>query len=290
MKVVYIIFDSKAIGDTLAWIPYVEEFRKKHNCIVICSTYYNEWFKDTYLKITFTKLQSIVSIPYEEYKIGWFYDKDKNPNDPRLIPLQQTASDILGLEYKEIKPKIKLGYERPIKEKYVCIATQSTAQAKYWNVKNGWEKVVDYIKKKGYKVVCIDKSSSFGKGECFNIIPKNAINDTGNKPIERRIQYLEHADFYIGLGSGLSWLAWACDIKTILISSFSKPFCEFTSNSIRLYNDNEKSGYFNDPKNMFNSDNWHWNPIKECKNFEDWYDMETITVEQVKEAIDYVAT
>ncbi len=35
---------------------------------------------------------------------------------------------------------------------------------------------------------------------------------------------------------------------------------------------------------------WHWNPIKKCETFEDWYDMETITVEQVKEAIDYVAT
>ena len=289
-KIANIVFDSKAIGDTLAWIPYVEEFRKKHNCMVVCSTYHNEWFKDTYPNIEFIKPESIVSGHYAEYKIGWFYNEDRNPNDARTIPLQQTASDILGLEYKEIKPKIKLGYKRPIKEKYVCISTQSTSQAKYWNVKNGWEKVVDYIKGKGYKVVCIDKSSNFGNRECFNKIPKNAIDDTGDKPIERRIQYLEHADFYIGLGSGLSWLAWACGIKTILISSFSKPFCEFTSDSIRLYNDNEKSGYFNDAKYMLDSGDWNWNPIKKCETFEDWYDMETITVEQVKEAIDYVAT
>ena len=29
-KVVYIIFQSKGLGDTLAWFPYVEEFRKKY--------------------------------------------------------------------------------------------------------------------------------------------------------------------------------------------------------------------------------------------------------------------
>ena len=33
-KVVYIIFQSKGLGDTLAWFPYVEEFRKKYNCKV----------------------------------------------------------------------------------------------------------------------------------------------------------------------------------------------------------------------------------------------------------------
>ena len=54
-KRVYIHLDSSAIGDTLAWFPYVEEFRKKHNCKVICSTFHNEWFKDKYPEIEFSK-------------------------------------------------------------------------------------------------------------------------------------------------------------------------------------------------------------------------------------------
>ena len=45
-KRVMICFDSKAIGDTLAWFPYVEEFRKKHNCEVIVSI-----FKHIILKV-----------------------------------------------------------------------------------------------------------------------------------------------------------------------------------------------------------------------------------------------
>ena len=37
-KRVYIAFDSKSLGDSIAWIPYVMEFKKKHNCKVIVHT------------------------------------------------------------------------------------------------------------------------------------------------------------------------------------------------------------------------------------------------------------
>jgi hypothetical protein len=38
------------------------------------------------------------------YKLGWFYDDNKEPL-PNTIPLQKTATNILGLEYEEIRPK-----------------------------------------------------------------------------------------------------------------------------------------------------------------------------------------
>ena len=40
------------------------------------------------------------------YKLGWFYNRDLEPTLPNTIPLQQTASNILGLEFKEIKTNI----------------------------------------------------------------------------------------------------------------------------------------------------------------------------------------
>ena len=49
-KRVYIAMDSKALGDSLAWIPYVEEFRKKHNCELIVETKLHEFFKPYYNK------------------------------------------------------------------------------------------------------------------------------------------------------------------------------------------------------------------------------------------------
>ena len=62
------------------------------------------------------------------YEIGWFYkdetdeiDYFKQPIDPRSISLQQSATNILGLDYKEIVPKISYKVkDRPIIEKYIC--------------------------------------------------------------------------------------------------------------------------------------------------------------------------
>ncbi len=54
-KNVYMHFASKAIGDTLAWFPYAEEFRKKHDCKLTISTFHNEWFKSLYHNIKFVE-------------------------------------------------------------------------------------------------------------------------------------------------------------------------------------------------------------------------------------------
>jgi autotransporter strand-loop-strand O-heptosyltransferase len=287
-KKVHIQFSSESLGDTLAWIPYVEEFRKKHNCEVVCTTFWNKLFKEQYPDIEFIEPGSgfTVSSEVPSYEIGWFYDDPKNPNDVKIIPLQQTSSDILGLNFKELIPKLKLGYERPIEEKYVCISMQSTAQCKYWNWLGGWQEIVDYLNEKGYKVVCIDKHKVFGQEGYWNIIPNGVIDDTGDKSLERRIQYLEHCDFFIGISNGLSWLAWGSKIPIIMISSFTKPFHEFQSNCIRVYNDNDNSGYYHD--NMLDKGNWNWNPLKEINSMDDWYEVETIIPQQVKETIENI--
>ena len=57
---VYISFDSKSLGDTIAWFPYVEEFRKKHKCKVICSTFKNHFFESLYPEIEFVKPGTVI--------------------------------------------------------------------------------------------------------------------------------------------------------------------------------------------------------------------------------------
>jgi hypothetical protein len=105
-----ICFDSKSLGDNIAWMPYAEEFRKKHDCKVVLSTFWNDLFEKEYPDIEFIGRGEIVHNIQGQYNIGWYmpWDANKNPNDFRTIPLQQTASDILGLEYKEIRPKITI--------------------------------------------------------------------------------------------------------------------------------------------------------------------------------------
>jgi len=109
-KRVLITIDSKSIGDNIAWMPYVEEFRKKWNCNVILSTFFNHLFETEYPHIQFISPGNVVRNIYAQYLIGCFdNDYDRNKNNWRLIPLQQVSSDILGLEYKEIKTRVTRG-------------------------------------------------------------------------------------------------------------------------------------------------------------------------------------
>ena len=54
-KKVFITFESSSLGDSIAWIPYVLEFKNKHNCEVVVSTFWNKLFKKSYPEITFTE-------------------------------------------------------------------------------------------------------------------------------------------------------------------------------------------------------------------------------------------
>tara|TARA_R110001592_G_scaffold120003_1_gene323767 strand:+ start:547 stop:2838 length:2292 start_codon:yes stop_codon:yes gene_type:complete len=278
-KKVLIQFKSKSIGDNIAWLPYIEEFRKKYNCKVVCHTFFNDWFKEQYPKIEFGWSTDY----FTTYHIGWFYDeKDWNaamhPNDFKPQPLQKTACDILGLEYKEIKTNIKTFPISPIKEKYATISMQSTSQCKYWNHPTGWQQVVNYLQEKGYKTVSVDLNPTFGSGNVLNKIPKTDYN-YNNKPLNEVMGIIENADIHLGIGSGLSWAAWALNVPVVLISSFSKPYCEFTTNCLRIYNDTPTAGYFNTHK--LDAGNWNWYPFKNINTHEDWYSVENITPEQV---------
>ena len=167
---------------------------------------------------------------YAQYNIGVYHDdrENKHPRDWRTIPLQRVASDILGLEYKEIRPIIDTSevYTASVKrpKRYVCISEFSTAQCKFWNNPTGWQQLVDKIVAAGYNVVAISKEKT-------NL--KNVIDATGNH-IDITKGTLLGCEFFIGLASGLAWLAWALGKKVVMISGFSEPFEEFQSNNIRI--------------------------------------------------------
>ena len=263
-KRVFISFGSKSLGDTLAWFPYVEEFRKRHNCHLIVSTFMNYLFKDQYPEIEFVEPGSVVYNIVAQYTLGWFYDengvfnKHKHPTDFKTIPLQQTASDILGFEYKEIRPKLNL--PKVEKKKKVGIGFHSTAQSKYWNNKKGWQEVVDYLNNLGYECMIYSKE---GDGYMNNFYPKGVTLYKGGS-LQDVINDLVSCEFFIGLGSGLSWLSWACELPVVLISGFSEKWSETTLDTYRVINENVCHGCFN--WNRLDAGDWNWCPLHKNTN------------------------
>ena len=76
---------------------------------------------------------------------------------------------------------------------------------------------------------------------------------------------LAGAKFFIGLSSGLSWLAWAVDMPIVMISGFTKAYNEFYTPH-RIINENVCNGCWNDVSVKFDRSDWLWCPYN--KNFE----------------------
>jgi len=275
-KNVLISFDSKSLGDSIAWIPKVEEFRKKHRCNVYLSTFWNKLFIESYPDLNFVEPGNVVNNLYASYLIGcWEGNLFKNKVDWRTVPLQHVCSDILGLDHQEII--CKLGTKpgpRPIEDKYVTISEFSTFQCKFWNYQNGWQEIVDYLNEIGYKVMCISKEET----KLNNLIKMNG------RPIEETITNILHSEFFIGISSGPSWLAWALRIPTVLISGYSAKWAEFETNIERVINENVCHGCFNKVNNNFQRGEWDWCPFQKetDRQFEC---SKTITPQMVKDSI-----
>lgn len=258
-KRVFISFESKSLGDNLAWIPYVEEFRIKHKCQVICSTFFNDLFVEEYKELIFVPPGSTVQNINALYRLGIFFnsngeiDYERHPSDPFKIPLQKVASDILGLNYEELKPRLPKYTTNKVKR--VCIAIHSTAQAKYWNNPTGWQEITDYLNTKGYEVRLLSREED---GYMGNKNPKGVIQQPKSE-IKEIIKVINESELFIGIGSGLSWLAWGCDIPVILISGFSEPYTEPSIDINRIINRNVCNSCWNTHK--FDAGDWNWCPL-----------------------------
>ena len=110
-----------------------------------------------------------------------------------------------------------------------------------------------------YAVYDIDRDYMSGNSFFWNKIPSNAIEMTGNISLPERARMLKNADFFIGLGSGLSWLAWAVGIPVVLISGFSEPWEEFKT-PYRINNPHVCHGCFNSVEFVFDHKDYFWCP------------------------------
>ena len=236
-KTVFIKLDARALGDTLAWIPYVEMFRTKHKCNVVCSTFFNHIVKDIYPSIMFVIPNTQMDNIYAQYYIGASDEGNEayTPLRSGSFPLQKTASDILGFRHKEVRPTLEKLVEnsiRRIEGKYVCISEFGSSQTKMWKEGvQGWQQIVDYLNSKGYRVVVISKEKT---------TLTNVIDLSGNYSLFDRMVDLYHCEFFIGVSSGLSWLAWSLNKHVVMISDVTPIEHEFTSNCTRISANNLK--------------------------------------------------
>ncbi len=245
-KKIYIFMVNGVMGDTVSVLPYVQKFQEEYNADI--TLYPPESFRDIcreYLP-SITVGEKIPSDCYASFCLAVF---DLPPylisDDSRRWPPYMSAKSILGLHHRAEDIHYYSTAPRQIQEKYVCIAVQASGIMKRWLYPDGWNIVVEYLKSLGYRVLCIDGSDRVVEEGHEITRPAGAEDFTGMHPLMERVNLLAYADFFIGLGSGLSWLAHACGIPVVLISGFSLPIGEFDT-PYRIYNQLVCHGCYND--------------------------------------------
>jgi autotransporter strand-loop-strand O-heptosyltransferase len=270
-KNVLIQFPVGTLGDVLAWFTYAARFAEVHpECKVICalSGLIIPVLRDAYPNlrlVTHEELEAekLQDTAYATYSLGLFFDDtacEWQPTDFRHVGLHKTAAYILGVSPHEEAPRLAIEDDsRPIAEPYAVIAVQSSSGCKYWNNPTGWRDVVAYLKTQGLQVVCIDQKPVHGHGLMWTHIPHGVQDETGDRPLAERARWLKHAAVFVGLSSGLAWLAWAARTKVVLISGFTHPTNEFET-PYRVINWHACNSCWNDPALRFDHKDFLWCP------------------------------
>ena len=290
MKTILIEILSTSIGDTSASTPYVSEYQKKNDC----KNYYKingrliPFLKNVYTNISFIDKKTIVEFD-EQIILKYIFSKN----------VQGGFAEQLGFETPAyIRPKITIpDSARTIKNKYITLGVHSTGQIRYWNHPTGirsqpttpnWNDLSGRLRKLGYTPVTVERDELFGKAPFFNGVPSKSNKKIGVDLLES-LQLVQHSEFYIGLNSGMAWLAHALGKKVVMISNFSEDSNEFDlslDDYIRITNKSVCHGCWNqiDIEHSFDPGDWYWCP--KHKNTERQFEChKSITVDDVMEQI-----
>jgi autotransporter strand-loop-strand O-heptosyltransferase len=267
MSKILIFVESFSIGDTVGALPYIEKYvlnNKMDEIHVSINDWLIPFFKEPYSSIHFVGKNSseiydkILPLVYQFHK-----------------PLQQGYAEQLGFINGEyLRPKVLIPeLNRPINNKYITIGIHSTAQLKYWNHPTGkrvqtispyWNELCGMIRKSGYTPVVVEENEMFGIPPHRNGMPRKANKKFGQSFLES-MNLIYHSEFYIGLSSGMSWIAHAMGKKVAMIANFTEDWNEFDlslDDYIRITNKNVCHGCWNLIGNDFDFDtqDWYWCP------------------------------
>jgi autotransporter strand-loop-strand O-heptosyltransferase len=279
---------SNALGDTIGAMAVIEKWRKETDKDITVISNFSDLFKSSYPNLNiYNKKTNVQYIPND----GVWIVNDTIHNEKILttykfeIPLLEGYAQDFGISVEGIELKVDLfKKERPIQSKYVCIAVQSTTQAKYWNNPGAWDELCRMLRKKGMTPVCIDKDFSFGIQGHFNEAPSKAVKKNGLS-LEDTINYLYHCEMFIGLSSGLSWLAQGLNKPTVIISNVTSKDHEYIDErTLRIYEESVCHGCFH--KYPFEANDWLWCPIYRNDEAKRFICTKAITPESVMEQIE----
>jgi autotransporter strand-loop-strand O-heptosyltransferase len=280
---------SNALGDNIGAMAMIALYEKLTGKTVdVMCQFGKDIFGKSYPKLNLVPMRGEPVIDVKTGKWVWEGKSYETYKELRYIfdrPLMKGYADQLEIGYdKSFRPRIDLHKgERPIKGRYVCFSMHSTAQSKYWNYPNAWDTLCRMLRKEGITPVCIDRHPQFGIEGHWNPVPTACVKRHG-LDLKEMTNYIHHAEFFIGISSGLSWVAHALGKPVVLISGSTSEDNEFSEDTLRIIEKSVCHGCINKTEHKFDAGDWMWCPVHKGSS-QQFECTKSITPERVFEEI-----
>jgi autotransporter strand-loop-strand O-heptosyltransferase len=280
---------SNALGDSVGAMAIIEKYRIESGKDISVLCKFPELFRGSYPNLIIYKKDDIdVNFVVEEgtwYVNNIPHTEKINANYKFDVPLLDGYAKDFNITSDDVVLKVDgVNGERPIKAKYVCIGVHSTAQCKYWNHPGAWDELCKMLRKKGLTPVVVEKDFSFGIIGYMNEVPSKAVKKIGMS-FGEVLNYIQHAEMFIGLSSGLTWVAQGLGKPTVIISNATSKDNEYIDDkTLRIFEESVCHGCFH--KYPFNTGDWLWCPVYRNDEARRFICTKAITPESVMEQIE----
>jgi autotransporter strand-loop-strand O-heptosyltransferase len=229
-------FDSFCLGDTICFSSLIDAFMDYHKPkYVWITTFFPHLLKAHRLDYEFINANESGFIEIDKLiDVGY----DKNNISHTLGGMFYAAKDTMRLPQETkpgkcpVIPKVRI-----TNPKKITIGPETIKEISQWNYggTSGWQEVVNSLHNGGYNVYNISYENT------MNL--QNVKGFHGHDDINVAIDHIVSSRFFVGLSSGLSWLAWAYGVPVVMISNFTKRQNEF--DCFRVTNPYVCNGCFN---------------------------------------------
>jgi autotransporter strand-loop-strand O-heptosyltransferase len=229
-------FDSFCLGDTICFSSLIDAFMDYHKPkYVWITTFFPHLLKSKRPDYEFINANESGFLEIDKLvDVGY----DKNNMAHTLGGMFYAAKDTMRLPQDTkpgkcpVIPKL-----RTVDPNKVTIGPETIKEISQWNYggTSGWQEVVNSLHNGGYNVYNVSYENT------MNL--QNVKDFHGHDDINVAINHIVSSRFFVGLSSGLSWLAWAYGVPVVMISNFTKRQNEF--DCFRVTNPYVCNGCFN---------------------------------------------
>lgn len=237
-KTILLHFDSFCLGDSICFSSFIDSFIEYHKPrYVYITTFLKHIFESNNDKVEFVSatdtsrkltIDKIINIGYNknnlEHTLGGMFYATK---DTMLLPQTLNPGKV------PVIPK-----QRNIIPNKITIAPETLKKIAEWS-RDKWQNLVNILVQNGYEVYNVSYEDRMKLDNVVDIHGFDDINVSLGHILESRL--------FIGLSSGLAWLAWSYDVPVVMIAGFTKKHNEF--DCYRVMSESGCNGCFNIFKN-----------------------------------------